>query len=109
MYVSLILVSPCSSSVLFKQGIAGDTYPLAQAYFVWANTELGNFMTYNSYMNEDTKACDLNVKVIYDLDIKVLYCKYSDFQVGRDLILHDRKYCSRQPWPWAQDLKVELW
>ena len=28
------------------------------------------------------KACDLNVKVIYDLDIKVLYCKHSDFQVG---------------------------
>ena len=55
MHVSLILVSPCSSSVLFRQGIAGDASPLAQDYFVWANTELGNFMTYNSYTNEDTK------------------------------------------------------
>ena len=30
------------------------------------------------------KACDLNVKVIYDLDIKLQYCKHFDFQVGRD-------------------------
>ena len=38
-----------------KQGIAGDTDPLAQDYLVWANTELANFMSYNSYMNEETK------------------------------------------------------
>ena len=30
------------------------------------------------------KACDLNLKVIYDLDIQLQYCKHSDFQVGRD-------------------------
>ena len=30
------------------------------------------------------KDLDINVKVIYDLDIKILYCKHSDFQVGRD-------------------------
>ena len=42
-------------------------------------------MTYNSYMNEEKKkACDLNVKVIYDLDIKFQYCNHSDFQVERD-------------------------
>ena len=34
-----------------KQGIAGDTDPLAQDYLVWANTELANFMSYNSYMS----------------------------------------------------------
>ena len=39
-----------------KQGITGDTTPLAQDYFVWANIELGNFMTYNTYMNEETKS-----------------------------------------------------
>ena len=33
---------------------------------------------------KEQKACDLNVKVIYDLDIKIQYCKHSDFQVGRD-------------------------
>ena len=27
-------------------------------------------------------ACDLNVKVIYDLDIKLQYRKYSALQVG---------------------------
>ena len=31
------------------------------------------------------KACDLNAKVIYDLDIKLQYYKHSDFQVGIDL------------------------
>ena len=31
---------------------------------------------------------------IYDLDIKVQFCKHSDFQVGRDKISHDRKYFS---------------
>ena len=66
-------------------------------------------MTYNSYVNKGTKACDLNVKVIYDIDIKVLYCKHSDFQVGRDYISHDRKYSSHvnldlEP----RTLKVEL-
>ena len=39
-----------------QQGIAGDTNPLAQDYLVWVNTELGNFMAYNSYMNEETKS-----------------------------------------------------
>ena len=47
-----------------KQGIAGDTNPLAQDYLVWANTELGNVMTYENYMNQETKSqCDLNIKV----------------------------------------------
>ena len=41
-------------------------------------------MTYNNYMNEEEKACDLNVKIIYDHDIKLQYCKLSNFQVGRD-------------------------
>ena len=40
----------CSIS---KQGSAGDTNSLVQDYLVWANIELGNFMTYmyNSYVN----------------------------------------------------------
>ena len=38
-----------------KQGITGDTKSLAQDYLVWVYTELGNFMTYNSYVNEETK------------------------------------------------------
>ena len=50
------------------------------------------------------KACDLNVKVIYDLDIKLQYCKHSDFQVGGDLLSHDRKYFSHV----NLDMKVEL-
>ena len=29
----------------------------------------------------DEETCDLNVKVIYYLGIKVQFCKYSDFQV----------------------------
>ena len=39
-----------------QQGIADNTNPLAQDYLVWANTELGNFMTHNSYMDEETKS-----------------------------------------------------
>ena len=35
-----------------KQGITGDN-PLTQDFLVWANTELRNFMMYNSYMNEE--------------------------------------------------------
>ena len=49
------------------------------------------------------KTCDLNVKVIYDLDIKLQYFKYSDFQVGRDKISHDRKYfldLEPRTWKW---------
>ena len=38
-------------AMMNKQGLAGDTNPFAQDY-----TELGNFMTYNSYMNEETKS-----------------------------------------------------
>ena len=65
-----------------KQGMAGNTNPLAQDYLVWVKSELGNFMTYNSYVNEETKkkkTYDLNVKVIYVLDIKVEYCKHSRY------------------------------
>ena len=42
-----------------KQGLASDTNdtnPLAQNYLVWANTELVNVMTYNNYVNEETKS-----------------------------------------------------
>ena len=50
---------------------------------MWPNTDLGNFMTYNSYVNEEKiKECDLNVKVIYDLDSNIQYCKHSDLQIG---------------------------
>ena len=28
------------------------------------------------------KACDLNIEVIYNFDIKLQYCKHSDFQIG---------------------------
>ena len=38
-----------------KEGFEGDTNPLTQDYLMWANTELGNSMTHNSYMNEETK------------------------------------------------------
>ena len=46
---------------------------------------------------------------MYDLDIKVQFCKHSDFQVGMDKISHDRKYFSQvnldlEP----KTLKVEL-
>ena len=53
--------------VLTEQGIAGDTNSLVENYFKWANIDLGNFMTYNSYVNEKKpqKVCDL----------KVQYCK----------------------------------
>ena len=42
----------------FKQGNTGDTTPLTEDYLVWANTELGNFMTYtcNSYVNEELES-----------------------------------------------------
>ena len=42
----------------FKKGNTGDTTPLAQDYLVWANTELGNFMTHtwNSYVNEEIES-----------------------------------------------------
>ena len=39
-----------------QQGIAGDTNTLSQDYLVWANTDLVKFMTYNSYVSEDTKS-----------------------------------------------------
>ena len=47
---------PRENKVRFKQGIAGDTNPLAQDYLVRGNTKLGNSMTYNSYVNEETKS-----------------------------------------------------
>ena len=40
------------------------------------------------------KSFDRNIKVMYDLDIKVQYCKLSDFRAGSDKISHDRKYFS---------------
>ena len=47
-HISRKQCDPMFIKVLTKynvQGIAGDTNPLAQDYLVWANTELGNFMT----------------------------------------------------------------
>ena len=38
-----------------QQGMAGNTNPLTQDYLVWVKTELGNFMTYNSHVNEEKK------------------------------------------------------
>ena len=60
-----------------KQGIAGDTNPLAQDYLVWANTELGKFIRMIVICMKKQKACDLNVKVIYDLDNMTLTLSYS--------------------------------
>ena len=61
--------------VLTEQGIAGDTNSLVENYFKWANIDLGNFMTYNSYVNEKNKqkVCDLRYSIV----------KHSDFRIRR--------------------------
>ena len=48
--------TPTPTPTARLQSIAGDTNPLAQDYLVWANTELGNVMSYKSYVNEETKS-----------------------------------------------------
>ena len=38
----------CVGAEFVKLIATGDTNPLAQDYLVWANIELGNFMTYKN-------------------------------------------------------------
>ena len=45
---------PCRPRL--NQGIAGDTNPIPQDNLVRVNPELGNFMAYDSYTNEETKS-----------------------------------------------------
>ena len=54
--VVILKIGSWSAKYNQKQGIAGNTNSLAQDYLVWANTDLGNFMTHSSYMNEETKS-----------------------------------------------------
>ena len=46
----------CVGAEFIKLNATGDTNPVAQDYLVWANIELGNFMTYNSYKNDEIKS-----------------------------------------------------
>ena len=63
----------CTKELFVLEDIYNKASQAIQIHLVWANTELGNFLTYNSNVNEEKKTYDLNVKVIYDLDFKVQY------------------------------------